>query len=185
MKKQPEITEQTRQAFMEAFCLLYSQKPLEKITVQEVTRRAGYNRSTFYQYFSDINELLSCVEQEFLDYLSKTRWKLAAESQSFIVDLVELYETKALYINALFGEFTSSHFLERLKEAVRFDVPELEGISDSELTPYLMEYRLSGAISLFRLWLRRGKDLSAPDFLALIAKLYQQGSLSGSAAKTD
>ena len=77
-------------------CLLYSQKPLEKITVQEIARKAGFNRSTFYQYFLDVNDLLCDVENEFLKYilinegrlepaarpLSKTLWCCMKQSPS-------------------------------------------------------------------------------------------------------
>lgn len=62
MKKQVEITAATRNAFLDAFCTLYKRKPIEKITIQELTDKAGYNRSTFYQYFKDIYGLLTYIE---------------------------------------------------------------------------------------------------------------------------
>ena len=40
----------TRKAFIEAFCEIYKTKPVEKITVSELTRRAGYNRVTSVSY---------------------------------------------------------------------------------------------------------------------------------------
>ncbi len=175
MYKQPEITDKTRQAFIDAFCLLHSKKPLEKITVQAITRKAGYNRSTFYQYFLDINDLLSCVEQELLAFVAEKRSKAGTGSQSFIHDLMGLYETKSLYLNALLGEFGSNRFLEQLKAIPGLDIPGL-GLPDGHpLKPYLVEYRLSGALSLFRLWLRRDKDLSTEEMISLVATLYQDG----------
>ncbi|OAS21194.1 hypothetical protein [Paenibacillus oryzisoli] len=39
MKKQPQITEQTNQKFVEVFCESYSQKPIEKISVQEIANK--------------------------------------------------------------------------------------------------------------------------------------------------
>ena len=111
---------------MEAFCLLYSQKPLEKITVQEIARKAGFNRSTFYQYFLDVNDLLCDVENEFLKYISDKRGQAGASSTPFIEDIVVLYETKSIYINALFGRYGSNQFLERLKAAVKLEMPELD-----------------------------------------------------------
>lgn len=71
MKKQPEITEKTRQAFIDVFCELYSQKPIEKISVQDIASKAGYNRSTFYQHFADIYELLDSVESDLLSYMKE------------------------------------------------------------------------------------------------------------------
>ena len=50
MKKQPQVTEQTRANLREAFWNLYAERPIERISVREITDRAGYNRATFYLY---------------------------------------------------------------------------------------------------------------------------------------
>jgi len=39
MKKQGEKTEQTKQSLLDAFCMVYSKKPIEKITIQEITKK--------------------------------------------------------------------------------------------------------------------------------------------------
>ena len=48
MNKQPEITAQTKQNFVDAFWELYKKYSIEKITVKQITDKAGYNRATFY-----------------------------------------------------------------------------------------------------------------------------------------
>jgi AcrR family transcriptional regulator len=185
MKKQSEITDRTRQAFIDAFCLLYAQKPFEKITVQEITRKAGFNRSTFYQYFLDINEVLSYVENDLLEYMAEKRRNAGKKGNSFVNDLVDLYEERAIYINALLGDFGSSHFFDKLKAKANSDVLEFIPSKDDALKAYLMEFRFSGALSLFRLWLHKGQDLSTEKFLTLIEQLYNQGisSVIGSESK--
>lgn len=50
----------TKNNLIEAFWSIYKVKPLPKITVKEITDKAGYNRGTFYTYFSDINEIKPC-----------------------------------------------------------------------------------------------------------------------------
>ena len=47
----------TEQEFMTAFWKLYEEKPIEKISIQQLCRTAGYNRSTFYNHFTDIYDL--------------------------------------------------------------------------------------------------------------------------------
>ncbi len=96
-------------------------------------------------------------------------------SNSFENDLVELYETKTLYINALMGEFGSSRFIEKLKTQPNLNMPELNLPDGHPLKPYLVEFHLSISLSLFRLWLRRGQDLPVSQFIGLIADLYQGG----------
>lgn len=49
-------------AFVEALCRLGKRKPIEKITIKELTDKAGYSRATFYQHFEDIYALLDFVE---------------------------------------------------------------------------------------------------------------------------
>lgn len=62
MKKQPEITDETRKNFVEAFCTLYQKIPVEKITVKEIAEKAGYSRVTFYSYFSNPYDVLNYME---------------------------------------------------------------------------------------------------------------------------
>ena len=66
IKKQPEITEATRKDFVRAFCDLFQERPIEKITVKEISARAGYSRVTFYHYFQDPYDLLKQIEEEFI-----------------------------------------------------------------------------------------------------------------------
>jgi len=69
MKKQPEITEKTKQSFISVFCELYCQKPIEKITVQEIANKSGYNRSTFYQDFPP-DQLIRLIDMLFTSGIS-------------------------------------------------------------------------------------------------------------------
>lgn len=69
MRKQPEVTEQTRKNIISAFCCLYETHPIEQIRVKDVIAIAGYNRSTFYEYFSDIYELLAYLEDDVISYI--------------------------------------------------------------------------------------------------------------------
>lgn len=66
MKKQPHITEQTKNNLRIAFWSLYAQKPIEKISIKEITELAGYNRGTFYLYYNDVYDLLHQIEEEIL-----------------------------------------------------------------------------------------------------------------------
>jgi AcrR family transcriptional regulator len=177
MKKQSEKTEYTKKIFAEAFCKLYCRKPFEKITVQEITRKAGFNRSTFYQYFSDIHEILEYVENDVLDYVKQkiidgTISKLNA---SIIHEFVKLYEEKETYQNAILGDYGSKYFFEKMKKIIPLDGHGLNISNDNPLKPYLIEFHLATAFSLFQLWHRRKKDLSIEEFGDLVNSLQNNG----------
>ena len=171
MKKQPEITTKTKKAFVDAFCELYSQKPIEKISVQEIANKAGYNRSSFYQHFCDIYELLDYLENDALDSI---RQKLN-DGKGSMQDIMFLLDEKEHYLNALFGEYGNNHFIERLKASIPFEAHKLHISKESPILPYLMEFHLSTVFSLYRLWHRRQKDISPEDLLSLVFRLYTGG----------
>ncbi len=71
MKRQPQVTEQTRANLREAFWDLYAERPIERISVREITDRAGYNRATFYLYYHDVYELLNEIESTVLGNIER------------------------------------------------------------------------------------------------------------------
>ncbi|MFB9324484.1 TetR/AcrR family transcriptional regulator [Paenibacillus aurantiacus] len=174
MKKQPEITEKTRQSFINVFCELYCQKPIEKITVQEISNKSGYNRSTFYQYFTDVYDLLSHVENEILDYI---RGKLKHTEQGEIkpIELLLLFEEKGASLNALLGDYGNFRFIEKLKSEFFSEEQTYCFPQDHSVTPYLLEFHISTSVSLLRLWQQRQKDLPPDQLISLIEMLFTSG----------
>ena len=179
MNKQPEITEKTRQSFIDIFCELYTKKPIEKISVQEISNMSGYNRSTFYQYYNDIYALLAYIENDVLSYIQKMSFdKNCMEQSSDVQILIRLFEEKGKYLEALLGDYGNNRFLERLKEEIFSGEMNLSFPRENPILPYLIEFHTSTPISLFRLWHRRGKDLSLEELSALIQNLCTTGIMS-------
>lgn len=64
----------------EALIALLEEKDLEYITVKEICRQAGVNRSTFYLHYETIadlvNEALEMINQRFLSYFPQQEEKV-------------------------------------------------------------------------------------------------------------
>ena len=171
MKKQPEVTDKTKKAFMDAFCEFYAQKPLERISVQEIANKAGYNRSSFYQHFCDIYELLDYLENYVLTSMLSKQVNEKASIQEFLLPGKEMN----FYLNTLFGEYGSNHFIEHLKTVIPYESHKLSLPKDNPLSFYLLEFHLSTVLSLLRLWYQRGQDISEEELFDLIHRLYTKG----------
>jgi len=93
MKKQPEVTALTRKNLIQAFWYLYCQKKVNDISIKEITDKAGYHRSTFYEYFLDINDVLEQVEDELLRELKERAFQIytAQSNKDFIQIVTGLY----------------------------------------------------------------------------------------------
>lgn len=176
MHKQPEITDKTRQTFVNVFCDLYSRKPIEKISIQEIANQSGYNRSTFYQYFTDIYELLDYVEERVLKSINEEMAGREFSTHTFQDALQCLENVEDISVlKALLGDYGTVHFIERLKKEIPFERLIVDFPTNDVLAPYIIEFYISTLISMFRLWIRNGKDLSSEELVKLIDSLFAKG----------
>ena len=89
MKKQSIVTAKTRQKLIDAFWELLEKKNLNRITIKEITDLAGYNRGTFYQFFTDIYALSEDEEERILSAIRKIDApKILLESPEALPDAV-------------------------------------------------------------------------------------------------
>ncbi len=166
MNKKPEVTEQTKRNIIIAFCKLYGEKPIEKIFVKDVIALAGYNRSTFYEYFDDIYALLKYIEDDVINYI-KIGLHNKTKSQK---DLLTLLSGKEDYLKVLLGNYGYVHFQDRLKTEIL-----MNNKKDNNLQSYLNEFHIAVSLSMYRLWLKRNKDISLDELSSLIHTLYISG----------
>ena len=73
MTSQPKATDRrvlrTKKNIRQTFLQLLSEKSLTQLTVKELSERADINRKTFYMYYSNIEEILSELEDELVQKL--------------------------------------------------------------------------------------------------------------------
>lgn len=171
MNKQPEVTERTRIKIINAFCQIYMNTSIEKIFVKDVIKLAGYNRSTFYQYFDDIYSLRDYIENDMLKII-KLR---IGESGNNANALLQIYEDKEVILKALLGNYGSIHFFNKLKQELSSDIDlQLSNIPD-KYRAYIKEFHINTTLSLFRLWISQDKDITREELFNLIHILYNSG----------
>lgn len=162
MKKQPQITEQTKNNLRNAFWTLYTQKPIEKISVKEITDLAGYNRGTFYLYYNDVYDIFSQIENDLLDIvkqvLSYAKNEGSFDFSSKMELLIEISHTYSPYFSILFSDRGDPKFVSQFKELLK---PILEQILFSSLDKeyseteklYISEFYISGIVGTIGKWL--------------------------------
>ncbi len=62
--------DRTDRDITDAFLRILSEKPFEKITVQDIITEAMVNRSTFYQHFSDKYAILEMLQKKYVSELT-------------------------------------------------------------------------------------------------------------------
>lgn len=174
MRKRPEKTDQTKAELREAFWHLYSERPIEKITVGQVCELAGYNRGTFYLHFQDLYELLASIEDMLLagmtDCVQTCMESLRDDSSKLnriaaCKDVVLYYERNKAYISVLLSEQGDSSFIIKLKNSLKplwrkYLLDAERSRTDSEVE-FLLEYTLAGTLFMISSWLQDTQGVTA------------------------
>lgn len=185
MKKQPEITARTRARILDAFGELYKENRIEKISIGALMRSAGLNRGTFYEYFTDIYDLLDAYEDRMILTLTgradqyfrthpEQELPFSEITGGFSRILTDYEEEIVLLLEKAptFRVKLRTHLRERMLATIHMDAAD----------PYL-EYYLSFVIAsitnLIECWHSNHKDITGEELLAFSQQLVFHGFLGG------
>lgn len=179
MNKQPEVCERTKANLLEAFWKVYNENTLYKIKIKEITDKAGYNRSTFYQYFSDINDILQYGENilinEILKHLNVIIKNL--DSKDIIKVTAEAYEKYGYYLNKLLGPTGDPLFTEKYKKAIKPVLISKFNLKENDLRiDVICEYCLGAILTSITYWYNN-KNFSSEELATLLYELITNGVL--------
>jgi AcrR family transcriptional regulator len=178
MKKKPEITDRTRQNLVDAFWTLYTTQRIDRITVREITNLAGYNRSTFYEYFRDVYAVLEYIENQSLPTLEELPPLIDKDqrSQVLIDSVLDLYRSKFKYYGVLLGENGDPAFQRKLKDSLKLTVMQAissKVVVDKVEIDLLLEFVLSGIIGILIYWFHRKPDISEDRLIEIMYDVMQ------------
>ena len=155
----------TRKAIHGAMTMLLSKKPIEEITVTELSDAAEINRKTFYNYYSNVYMVAEEMEDEIVERFGETLREI--DFDTLLKDPVAAFNTLArlitsdldFYENILTNRNQIS-FLQKIITSLkqRMRVLYLDPDSpDSELQEYMLEYIVSGLVSVYQKWFTNGR----------------------------
>ena len=155
----------------EALINLLNKKDFKYITVKEICKKAGVNRSTFYLHYESINDLLNetmeYVNKKFINYFKINSNVFLDDIKSKSLDELNLINEKYLdpYLNfvrenkvifkASFsnpsGMMVNDRYLD-LKKYVLFPILKRYNIKDSNMDYYL-EFYVRGIMAVIEKWI--------------------------------
>ncbi|MGA4463146.1 TetR/AcrR family transcriptional regulator [Bacillus bombysepticus] len=179
MKKKPELTALTRKKLMDSFWDLYCQKKIEKISIKEITDNAGYYRSTFYEYFTDIYDILEQLETELILYITESIQESlqSPHNEDIIQKIATLYEDKGEYLSVLLGNNGDPNFIQKFKKALRPALFKSFHLSENnEYTKLIFEFSISGILSSIKYWYDNKKTIPADEIVIMIRSILLNGT---------
>jgi AcrR family transcriptional regulator len=182
-RKPDERTRRTHERLGSALVQLIQEKPIDKVTAQEVLDRASVGRSTFYFHFRDKNDLVLSQFEKFLEMMS-TALNARKEDSHRVVPVAELFahisNQRKLY-RALaasgrlkdFFDLAQVYFARGIEQRIRGSKRRYK-LGEDELAA--RSSALAGSLlSLLRWWLDRGSKQPASHMDELFHRMVWKG----------
>lgn len=185
MTNNPEKTEKTRNNFIEAFWRLAAEKSLTGMTVCGIARKAGYNRSTFYEYFMDIVDLTDSAEAGLIREMDGTVRAIknagiipnaSRPMDAYLYITRRIFELYSEKIWILCGSTGDPAFPPKIKAYLSNVIVETIGIApDTAQLDYAVSFAASASLGLMTYWHERQRDCSPDEFIRLMQTLITRG----------
>ena len=114
--------QKTKAAIKKAFLELRRKKPIEKITVTELSRLAEINKATFYLHYFDIYSLAEEIEDEVIDdILSDIQGlnKFLEDPRKHASELFRAFMNKRRLLNSIFSGSRHGNFANKIEQRIK------------------------------------------------------------------
>ncbi|MBQ2998676.1 MAG: TetR/AcrR family transcriptional regulator C-terminal domain-containing protein [Oscillospiraceae bacterium] len=161
----------TKQVFADALVELCRTKPLDKITVQNITDFCGAGRQTFYNHFKDKEDLIGYV---FISDEKKCIAKLEkgdTVKEQLVLIFNTFMEKKQFYVSAYIthgqnslGDVIFEHYVDYYTKKIC----EKTGEEVDEKLKSAVRFHCYGSIGYVRHWMKEGMKLSSEEMAEII-----------------
>ncbi len=114
--------QKTRAAIKKAFLDLRRKKPIEKITVTELSKLAEINKATFYLHYSDIYSLAEEIEDDAIDTLLENIQglnKFMDDPQKHTAELYSAFMKNRKMLNSIFSGSRHGNFANKIEQRIK------------------------------------------------------------------
>ncbi len=169
----------SREAIQNALLELLRTKPLEQITISELSIKADVNRKTFYNNYHNISEVREELHNYYLDQIfslikeKRPSMEVSGSLEDFFCSFCRGLRDRQEQLLLILDCDEHLSLTNRLKDTI---MPYLQrnlsahGQSAAFL-PYLLEYIIHGLASIINLWLHASPQMSDEEFAHLAAAL--------------
>lgn len=173
----------TKASLTRALFELLEEKDFSRITITELSRRAGVDRKTFYLHFQSLDDVLEAFYEEAL-----SRVQEGLEREGLLdgrIDLTGFFQVldgviaeDAPLCRRLAAGSGYTYFIERLrkllKTAVENALTQQGGRDETEIRFY-SEFYAAGVMRAYLAWLRGDVELDEEELTRLMVRAVNQG----------
>ncbi len=172
----------TKRVLRECLFSLLEEKSIENITVKELTEAADVNRSTFYFYYKDINDMMIQIQNEIFEVFEET----VISPQAYFVtvdDFTEYCKRFLLFCKEyekickfVVSNDPNNNLAKKIKTSLLRHIPDSTKVfAETDPRYYLTCYALSSMWETIIQWMYDGMKIEPEKMAEFMAKCYFYG----------
>lgn len=176
----------TKKAIRNAFANLLVEKNLNMITIKDIANGADINRKTFYNHYEGVYQLLDEIENEiaasFVEALQDIDLKKEFQNPKEIFRvLTEIINSDLHFYGHLMGMEQNANLISKLTTILKqqlHDAFAAEIDIDDNTLELIMDYTISGMVSVYQSWFNSDQEESLDD-IAKKVNLLTESAVQG------
>lgn len=165
-------------AIRKALIELLLQNGLEQISVKKLCAKAHVARSTFYVYYENLKDVLSEVENHFINKLAELDHRIVNKKKyiepndfSYFSEIIDYVSENEVIIQALLIRSYDYSLVSKWKQAIKYQLfSRLQPRSFTIKDQLLFEMTASEVISAFIFYLEHTDEIAQDDIYKLISQ---------------
>ena len=158
-----------RQAFIEMLC----EMDYDKITVQELARRAVINRKTFYSHYDSLDDLLEEIQHETAQkFIERTRNMKRPRDIDKVTREFFLYSEELGKLGEKLNCFDTS-LAHRIKDEIMTQTWETH--ADNNIHNIITAFVTQATLAIYRQWITDGRQIPLEDIINITSELICKG----------
>lgn len=169
----------TKKLLRECLFSLLETKNIDEITVKELTEAADVNRSTFYFYYRDINDMMKQIQAEifavFEDEVvsNEAVFTSVDDLAGYILSFLKFCQEHARICKFVIGNDPNNNLTNMIRKSLAEHLPDTNAVFPADdPRRYLTTYAVNSVWQTVIIWLYDGMTVDAEVMANFLAKSY-------------
>lgn len=175
----------TKRILKECLFTLLENKTIDEITVKELTEEADVNRSTFYFYYDDINDMMMQIQDEIFTVFEETVLKPTAtfvtveDFTNYTIRFLLFCKEYEDICKFVISNDPNNNLANKIRKNLLSHIPDSEKVfPETDPKRYLTCFAMSAIWETILKWMYDGMKVPPEEMAGFLAKAYFYGGRS-------
>lgn len=172
----------TKRVLRECLFNLLENKTIDEITVKELTEAADINRSTFYFYYNDINDMMMQIQNEIFDVFEATvmntqgKFITAEDFRDYILRFLNFCKEYEKICKFVISNDPNNFLSKKIKKTLLSHIPDSNKVfPENDPKRYLTCFGLSAMWETVLQWMYDGMKVEPEKMAEFMSQSYFYG----------